>query len=119
MPKDTQWRKPLPNQVKAEVLASVFHLLISHERKAFARVPKWLRKQMSQVMFDCAVDHYDLSKDDIKLLQVYLGWLEAKHPRPKGKKAKLVLSDYAVEAGIESIEFRDGEKLVFKPKSKK
>lgn len=87
-PKSTQWRKPLPNQVKAEILGSVFHLLTSHERKAFARVPKWLRKQMSQVMFDCAVDHYDLSRDDIKLLRVYLDWLEAKHPRAKKRKTR-------------------------------
>ena len=86
MPKTKQWMKRLPNQVKAEALASVFHLLTSHERKAFARVPKWLRQQMRQVMFDCAVDHYDLSNDDIKLLREYIDWLEAKHPRTKRRK---------------------------------
>jgi len=97
MPKAKQWTKPLPNNVKAEILGSVFHLLTSHERKAFARVPKWLRKQMSQAMFDCAVDHYDLSKDDIKLLREYIDWLEAKHPRAKRRKPRASKPDNSPE----------------------
>ena len=88
MPKTRQWTKPLPNQVKAEVLGSVFHLLTSHEPEAMKCVPEWLQKQMRQAMYDCAVDFRDLSKGDIAQLREYMDWLEKKHPRTKPKSLK-------------------------------
>jgi hypothetical protein len=88
MPKSTQWTKPLSNAAKAEMLAATFHLFTDHMPKEFAKLPKWLQQQMRQTMFDCSVDHRDLTKGDIKTLIEYGQWLNVQYPQTKPKRRK-------------------------------
>ena len=95
MPKPSQklavnWEKRLSNVAKAEILASVFHLLSDHQPKVWAKVPEWLRAQIRQAMFDCSVDYRDLTKEDITRCVEYCQWLDEQHPQPGSTLDKLL-----------------------------
>jgi hypothetical protein len=83
---DHDWLNQLSPTAKAEILASVFHLLSSHQPEVWAKVPKWLQSQINQAMNDCSIDIDELSSKDISKIQAYVKWLEARHPRPKSKR---------------------------------
>lgn len=89
MPKiPKEWRKPLSNAAKAEMLASTFHLFTDHMPELFSKLPGWLQKQINQTMYDCSVDHRDLTKADIKRCIEYGQWLNAKYPQKKPRKPR-------------------------------
>lgn len=77
------WETPLSGVAKAEVLAATFHVLSDHLPEVWKKVPAWLRAQIKQAMFDCAVDYKDLSNKDIDACMQYGKWLNLKHPAPK------------------------------------
>lgn len=88
MPKSKQWTKPLSNAAKAEILAQTVHVLTSHSPEAWSKVPAHLRSQIQQAMFDCSVDHRDLTKADIRSCIEYGEWLTKKHRQTKPKSLK-------------------------------
>ena len=56
---------------KAEILASVFHLLTDHTPEVWRKVPAWLRAQIRQAMSDCSVDYRDMSEKNLDLTVEY------------------------------------------------
>jgi len=86
MPKKTDWKRPLSDTVKAEVLAATFHLLADHTPEVWGKVPAWLQKQIRQAMSDCATDFRVFSQQDLVDCVEYCQWLNKKHPQPKLRK---------------------------------
>jgi hypothetical protein len=83
--KQIDWEKKLSPAAKAEMLAATFHLLTDHSPKVWKKVPAWLRAQIRQAMFDCAMDAKDLTKRDTADCVEYGEWLNLKHPQPRRK----------------------------------
>jgi hypothetical protein len=77
-----EWKKPLSNAVKAEVLAATFHLLTDHMPKIWKKVPAFLRGQIKQAMMDCDVEYKTFTKTDLKRCVEYCQWLNEKYPQP-------------------------------------
>jgi hypothetical protein len=81
-----EWRKPLPNVVKAEMLAGTFHLFTDHMPELFKTLPEWLQKQIRQTEYDCATDFRDFTPEDLEVCKEYSQWLNARFPQKAPKK---------------------------------
>jgi hypothetical protein len=81
-----EWCDKLSLVNKAEILASVVHILTSHMPDVWKKVPKWYRKQLSFAMYDCSVDMKEFSEKDLRQIRAYFKDFNKKHPEPKRKK---------------------------------
>jgi len=83
-----EWNGKLSNRVKAEVLASMLHLMSCSAPEIFDQFPEWIKERTTTALMHCLVEIDEFEEKHFTQLHGFMDFLASAHPNHKMKRIK-------------------------------